>query len=110
MGAILLRPQASRTAGRELLQPGYLVALFLLAVDPAVAEGFVERFGIGDGLPAGALLVEAQSDPGRFCVIRIQPAAPEWGGSEGFGGQFGHEIWRSVMPLSSPFKWGGAGK
>lgn len=46
---VALRPEAVFAAGCEALDEGIGVQGFALAVDPAVAEGGVDGFGVGDG-------------------------------------------------------------
>src|ERR1700730_4692922 len=71
-----LRPAAARPARREALQPVLLVERALLAVDPAVAERHLERFGIGHAGSARALLRDLEPYPGREGVLLGQPGFP----------------------------------
>ena len=70
-----LRPLA-RPPRREPLQVEALVERHDLAVDPAVAEGDVEGFGVDDSRHAGALLGELQPDTVRARVLGIEPRFP----------------------------------
>src|SRR5262249_51454944 len=56
-----LRPDASRAARRELLQPRRFVMALPLAVYPSVTQRHFERFVVGHRLYAGRLL--GQLDP-----------------------------------------------
>src|SRR4051794_25039053 len=62
-----------RSARREFLQPGVFVEWLLLAIDPSVTQGFVERFRIGDGWLARSLLVDHEPNAFRAQVVFGQP-------------------------------------
>src|SRR5713101_8433313 len=57
-----LRPDASRAARSELLQPGGFALRSSLAIDPAVTEGSFESFFIGDRAETGILLGQTHPD------------------------------------------------
>src|SRR4029453_6498457 len=63
----------------ELLQKGVLVVALLLPVDPSEAQGLVERLGVGDGRPRGALLRDLQPDAVGGGVIPGEPGSPPAG-------------------------------
>jgi hypothetical protein len=74
--AVDLRPQAPRCPRREPDQPEALVVVFeALRVDPAEAEGFVERLGVRAALDAGAGLREADPDAVGAVGVVLEPLA-----------------------------------
>ena len=54
--AVDLRPFASRPSAGESLQPEFIIERPLLAIDPAIAERYIERFLVRNGFDSGILL------------------------------------------------------
>src|SRR3546814_5536220 len=75
------RPHSFRPPRREPLQEILCVAAALLAVDPAMAQGDVERLGIGHRGDAGILLRDLQPDTAGI-AMRGQPLFPRRSGAE----------------------------
>src|SRR5262245_21766389 len=71
-----LRPDAFRSARRELLQPGRLVITLLLAVYPSVTQRHFKRLVVGHGLYAGSLLGQLEPDAGSRRMVFVQPDGP----------------------------------
>ena len=57
----------------ESLPPREIIVALLLAVDPSMAERFIERFGVGDGGFSRVLLENTQPNPIGLAMIRRQP-------------------------------------
>src|SRR4051794_12489900 len=70
---VALGPLRARPPRRVLLQEVRLVAGLALAVDPAEAEGDVERLGDGDRLHAGALLGDLDPEAVGRRVVLLEP-------------------------------------
>src|ERR1700682_2471781 len=85
--AIDLRPDAPFPARRELLQKALVIRALPLPVDPAVANGHIERLRVRDRFPFRGLLGDAQPDAGRGLLIRGQPHLPRRGVRERSNGQ-----------------------
>src|SRR5207247_233154 len=77
-----LRPLALRSPGREPLPVALLVDAADHAVDPAVAEGHLDRLGPGDRRLTRRLLPVDEPDLARRRVVLVEPGA-EVGGVAG---------------------------
>src|SRR5437764_2654898 len=74
---VSLGPRAAPPARREALTVGGLVAATDLAVDPAVAERFLQRLVVREaGRFYRPLLGEDQPDAPWLCVVLAEPDAP----------------------------------
>src|ERR1700737_706245 len=82
MTGVDFRPAARDLARAEFLQPGRFVMGLFLAVDPSATERFIERFGVGHGCLARALLGNAEPDTARAGVMFREPFSPIAGGFE----------------------------
>jgi hypothetical protein len=71
-----LRPDASRAAGSEFLQPSGFRFRSSLATDPAVTEGGFESFFIGDRAETGILLGQTHPDTARRGMVLRQLTVP----------------------------------
>jgi SRSO17 transposase len=74
--AVDLRPFARRFPRGEPLQPEVLVVGSLLSVDPAVADRYFERLGIGHGADGRILLGDLEPDPLGRRVLPPEPLLP----------------------------------
>ena len=71
--AIDLAPDAPGPPRRIALQKRLVVQCLADPVDPAPAEGHVQRLGVGDRRLAGALLVDPQPDFSLARMVRAHP-------------------------------------
>src|ERR1700730_18210123 len=71
-----LRPDTSRPARNELLQPRGFALRSFRAIDPAVTEGSLESFFIGDRVETGILLGQTHPDPAHRGMVLRQPFLP----------------------------------
>src|SRR5207248_5695414 len=76
------RPLRPVAAGRELLRERVAVDRLDDAVDPAEAEGLLDRVVVRDARPAGVLLVVDEPDLGLGPVVLREPGAPLLAGGD----------------------------
>src|SRR5438034_6552072 len=73
---VRVRPVAVRPAWREAGRVALVVDRFVLALDPAIGEPFLDRFFVTDARLAGGLLVIDQPDFPGVGVMLGEPASP----------------------------------
>jgi hypothetical protein len=69
-----LRPHASSSTRRESLEKRFGVAAASLSVYPPVAEGGVERLGVGDGRATAVFFENAHPKAGVRGMVSLKPA------------------------------------
>jgi hypothetical protein len=73
--SIDLRPPAPGASGSEPLEPGVLVKLLFLTVDPPIAKRLIEGLGVSYGRLAGPLLIDSQPYAIGLSMVLGKPTA-----------------------------------